>query len=244
MTEAVHALRVARMGAAWLRNIELLGMPWKCPWKGRFHGIKRVALMLVGALLLSACNPAMDWREYRIEESGFSASFPQKPGKSERRLDFAGTQVPMRMVSVSVDKVVYGVGVVSFNGAVPREALQAFRDVLARGMQAKVEQENALPAAEAPDGGSVFTLRSATHVMRVKLVVRKADVAGPVAAAGSSAQRSTSSAGPTASTPAASPTTAPAVAATARLYQVAWVAPIAQAQNADHDLFFNSFKLR
>jgi hypothetical protein len=30
----------------------------------------------------------------------------------------------------------------------------------------------------------------------------------------------------------------------ARLYQVAWVAPLADGQNADHDLFFSSFRPR
>ena len=64
---------------------------------------------LAAAVSLSACTPALNWREIRPEASELMALFPCKPERFVRTLALAGGKVEMHLVSCSVEGVTYAV---------------------------------------------------------------------------------------------------------------------------------------
>lgn len=59
--------------------------------------------------LLTACTPALDWREVRPEVSGAVLLFPCKPSVEARPVMLAGASVPMRLVVCRADGVTWAV---------------------------------------------------------------------------------------------------------------------------------------
>ena len=61
-----------------------------------FHIKKRLAVAAVVLSGLSACSPALDWREVRLEgDGGLMASFPCKPEHHQRTIEMAGWPGPL-----------------------------------------------------------------------------------------------------------------------------------------------------
>jgi hypothetical protein len=69
--------------------------------------VGRTALVaLLGALLLGACSPALDWREVRAE-AGALALFPCKPVKETRTVLLTGVKTSMTMRACQADGITY-----------------------------------------------------------------------------------------------------------------------------------------
>ncbi len=94
--------------------------------------------------LLFACSPALDWREYRMPDAGFSILLPQKPAQAERRLQTPAGEIGMRMYSARVGEHVFAAGFADFSRPVDAALLDAMRDVLAANMGAQVAAEKAV----------------------------------------------------------------------------------------------------
>jgi hypothetical protein len=62
----------------------------------------KLCAALTGAVM-SACSPALDWREVRPEGSGVVALFPCKPKSQTRTATLAGARVPMTLLSCEAD---------------------------------------------------------------------------------------------------------------------------------------------
>ncbi len=54
------------------------------------------AQLLISAAALSACSPALNWREVRVEPTPLKAMLPCKPDKGMRQVPLAGRQVELR----------------------------------------------------------------------------------------------------------------------------------------------------
>jgi hypothetical protein len=93
--------------------------------------VRRQLLCLGLMLALSACTPAMDWREFRVADGAFSVLFPQKPAQAERRLPTPAGEVLMRMFSVRMGEHVLAAGFADFARPVDAGLLDAMRDALA-----------------------------------------------------------------------------------------------------------------
>lgn len=66
--------------------------------------VRRVATaLLVGSALLSACSPALDWRQLRPEGWGLGVSLPCRPADLARRVPLAGAPVDLRLLACSAD---------------------------------------------------------------------------------------------------------------------------------------------
>jgi hypothetical protein len=79
----------------------------------KLHAYPRVAgiagqLML--ALMLSACSPALNWRQVRPVDSGVEALFPCKPDQVSRQVLLAGAPIRMQLASCSADGAVFALG--------------------------------------------------------------------------------------------------------------------------------------
>jgi hypothetical protein len=58
---------------------------------------------------LTACMPALNWREASPEKSGFVVLMPAKPDRLNRPIDLNGLKVTMNMLGSKVDGVAYTV---------------------------------------------------------------------------------------------------------------------------------------
>jgi len=110
------------------------------------------ALALAGALLLSACNPTYNWRDYSSPEAPYRIMFPAKPATHTRSVDLDGMQVEMTMTAAEVEGVMFAVGTgEAQDPAQARAALAAMKTALVRNIGAKVERESAAGADGAID---------------------------------------------------------------------------------------------
>jgi hypothetical protein len=71
----------------------------------------RSVLLLTLVAAATACTPALDWREVRLEGAGLVALFPCKPERQVRRVPLAGVIVEMSLWACSAGGATYAVGV-------------------------------------------------------------------------------------------------------------------------------------
>ena len=60
------------------------------------------------AVVLSACSPALDWREMQAEGSGIVATFPCKPDRHVRTVPLDGQPVRMEMLVCNAGGLTFG----------------------------------------------------------------------------------------------------------------------------------------
>ena len=103
------------------------------------------ALALAGALVLAACYPELDWREFTSPEGGFTVMFPGKPARESRELVFAGRPTTMHMISAHATEMAFGVGYADLPpGTEPGRAIDEGRAALLRNISGVVIAERAL----------------------------------------------------------------------------------------------------
>jgi hypothetical protein len=93
------------------------------------------------ALLVTACNPAFDWREHHFEDGGFTILLPQKPGRAERKLTTPAGEVTMKMVSVRVEETVFGAASVQLASAPDAAVLAAMHGALLKNLDGRVKSD-------------------------------------------------------------------------------------------------------
>ena len=60
------------------------------------------------ALLVVACSPALDWREFVPEGAGIGVSFPCRPDRHSRVVMIAGTRMQMEMLTCNAGGASFG----------------------------------------------------------------------------------------------------------------------------------------
>lgn len=90
---------------------------------------------VIGGASLSACSPALNWRETRVPDSGAAALFPCKPEAHVRRVTLLGSERPMHLASCSAAGHVYALSHVDVGdpGRVT-PAMQALRALAAENI--------------------------------------------------------------------------------------------------------------
>jgi hypothetical protein len=68
----------------------------------------RSSAFLLAAATLTACTPALDWREVRPAGSGIVALFPCRPNSMTRPLPLAGQTVPLSLHACSAGGQTWG----------------------------------------------------------------------------------------------------------------------------------------
>jgi len=68
---------------------------------------RRIAVSLVG-VALTACAPALDWRDVRADAAGLQLQFPCKPAQQQRTLPLAGAPVMVTLLVCSADGQTFG----------------------------------------------------------------------------------------------------------------------------------------
>lgn len=73
---------------------------------------QKFGVVLALVFLLSACSPKLDWRTVQSPQEGYSALFPGKPEKIERRLPYQNQEIPQTLEAVKVEDDIYSVSAI------------------------------------------------------------------------------------------------------------------------------------
>ncbi len=73
-----------------------------------FRGCKLGAL-LAAMILLAACSPKLDWRTVQSPQERYTALFPGKPDKLERRIPYQDQELKQTLEAVKIDDDIYSI---------------------------------------------------------------------------------------------------------------------------------------
>ena len=94
------------------------------------------------ALVLSACDPHYNWRDYRSKDAPYSVLLPGKPATHTRDVRLGELPVRMTMTAAEVDDVVFAVGSAELTDtAQAPAALLAMQTALARNIGATITSQ-------------------------------------------------------------------------------------------------------
>ena len=113
-------------------------------------------MALLGALLLSACNPTLNWRETRIKDTGLVAMLPCKPDEGARVVSLGGRDVSLNMTGCDAGGATFAVAHATLE---PASAAPA---VLAQWRAATLANMGALSSREVPLGAMPSAMPGAT----------------------------------------------------------------------------------
>jgi len=69
----------------------------------------KVAVFLAVAILLAACSPKLDWRTVQSPQESYTALFPGKPDKIERRIPYQDQELLQTLEAVKIDDDIYSI---------------------------------------------------------------------------------------------------------------------------------------
>jgi hypothetical protein len=77
-----------------------------------FRGILRAATVLAAIFFLAACSPKLDWRTVQSPQERYTALFPGKPDKIERRVPYSDQELLQVLEAVKIDDDIYSVSTI------------------------------------------------------------------------------------------------------------------------------------
>ena len=69
----------------------------------------KAGVLLAGAILLIACSPKLDWRTVQSPQERYTALFPGKPDKLERRIPYQEQEFLQTLEAVKIDDDIYSI---------------------------------------------------------------------------------------------------------------------------------------
>ena len=91
---------------------------------------------------LASCDPALNWREVRSNDAGYTALFPAKPTSLERAVNLDGLQVMMNMTAAEADGVSFAVATAIIEDEGQRtKALIAMQTAMLRNIQGEIKEK-------------------------------------------------------------------------------------------------------
>ena len=129
--------------------------------------VHRALGVVLGGALLVACNPTLNWRETRIQDTALVAMLPCKPDVGARTVPLGGRDVMLHMTGCDAGDATFAVAHATVASA------DAAPAVLSQWRKATLANMGALSSGEVPLGGA---LRSgATAPIRVTAEGRRKD---------------------------------------------------------------------
>ena len=77
-----------------------------------FRRISKAATLLVALVFLAACSPKLDWRTVQSPQERYTALFPGKPDKLERRIPYLDQEFLQVLEAVKIDDVIYSISTI------------------------------------------------------------------------------------------------------------------------------------
>ena len=69
----------------------------------------RCLLLIATAFLICACSPKLDWRMVQSPQEGYTALFPAKPDKIERKISYQAQELLQTLEAVKIDDDIYSI---------------------------------------------------------------------------------------------------------------------------------------
>ena len=69
----------------------------------------RSLLCIASAFLICACSPKFDWRTVQSPQEGYTALFPAKPDKIERKITYQTQELSQALEAVKIDDDIYSI---------------------------------------------------------------------------------------------------------------------------------------
>jgi hypothetical protein len=116
----------------------------------------RARSMLLSVALISACSPALNWRQVRLTDIGLEAQFPCKPAALARDVLLSGKRLPMQLHGCAADGSTYAVGSLALDDV--RDVappLAAARAIAVPGMTPNPRAGQVVLAGRRPNGSAV-----------------------------------------------------------------------------------------
>ena len=80
--------------------------------QGLFRGISKVAILLAALFFLTACSPKLDWRTVQSPHERYTALFPGKPDKLDRRIPYADQELLQVLEAVKIENDIYSISTI------------------------------------------------------------------------------------------------------------------------------------
>jgi len=75
----------------------------------------RCLLCIASVLLICACSPKFDWRTVQSPQEGYTALFPAKPDKIERKITYQTQALSQPLEAVKIDDDIYSISTIYFS---------------------------------------------------------------------------------------------------------------------------------
>ena len=79
---------------------------------GLFREVFKAATLLAAFIFLIACSPKLDWRTVQAPQERYTALFPGKPDKLERRIPYLDQELLQTLEAVKIDDDIYSVSTI------------------------------------------------------------------------------------------------------------------------------------
>lgn len=92
--------------------------------------------------LLVGCDPALNWREVRSNDAGYTVLLPAKPSSFDRTVNLDGLQVMMTMTAAEADGVNFAVATAVIEDETQRaKALIAMQTAMIRNIEGEIVEQ-------------------------------------------------------------------------------------------------------
>jgi len=117
-----------------------------------------MATTLLATMLVSACSPKFNWRDYRSNDAPYTVQFPGKPAQQTRTVDLDGQQVSLTMAATEIDGTTFAVA----SGELPdaahaQMAMQAMKTAMVKNIDGVVSSDKVSAVSSGNAGGAQQT---------------------------------------------------------------------------------------
>ncbi len=79
---------------------------------GLYRGVLKAVTVLTISLFLTACSPKLDWRKVQSPQERYTALFPGKPDKIDRRIPYQDQELLQTLEAVKIEKDIYSISAI------------------------------------------------------------------------------------------------------------------------------------
>src|SRR5476649_632821 len=117
-----------------------------------------MATTLLATVLVSACSPKFNWRDYRSNDAAYTIQFPDKPAQQTRTVDLDGQQVSLTMAATEIDGTTFAVASGELPDAAHAQlAMLAMKTAMVKNIAGVVSSDKMSPVSSANGAGGQQT---------------------------------------------------------------------------------------
>lgn len=107
--------------------------------------VRILCVLMALALLVTGCSPALNWREVRDSDAGYTVLLPAKPASFERSVDLDGLRVMMHMTAAEANDTSFAVATAVIDDVTQQaNALATMQTAMIRNIQGTITEQKTL----------------------------------------------------------------------------------------------------